>query len=79
MYEDNKNTGENISNIIKNVLIKTGLRLSNLRAHGHTYDIINNLDEYCKNGMASGKSTGKSIPILANMKSPLFILGLYFQ
>ena len=35
-------------------------------------DIINNLDEYCKNGMASGKSTG----ILANMKSPLFIVGI---
>ena len=27
-------------------------------------DIINNMDEYCKNGMASGKSTG----ILAIMK-----------
>ena len=36
-------------------------------------DIINNLDKHCKNGMASGKSTG----ILANMKSPLFILGIY--
>ena len=30
------------------------------------------MDEYCKNGMASGKSTG----ILANMKSPLFIFGI---
>ena len=28
---------------------------------------------YCKNGMTSGKSTS----ILANMKSPLFILGIY--
>ena len=35
-------------------------------------DIINNFDEYCKNGMDSGKFTG----ILANIKSPLFILGI---
>ena len=33
-------------------------------------DIINNLNEYCTNGMASGKSTG----LLANMKSLLFIM-----
>ena len=30
------------------------------------------MEEYCKNGMASGNSTG----ILANMNSPLFILGI---
>ena len=46
MYENNTNTGENISNIIKDVLIITGLPISNLRAQ--TYDGAANMSGKCK-------------------------------
>ena len=74
LYEYNRNTGEHIYNIIKDVLIRTGLPLSNLRSK--TYDGAANISEKFK-GITIYNSIKSRKPINYYYKLIKYILYKY--